>query len=194
MIGARAILSLLVILSSALPVQSRAKGPELPSTTIILSSMTRPDSVMAMIDRLPADAVEGVWKFGGDGATILIVKRPRSLKIAVDYVVVSLGGADRSLHPGTVIGTINRGGERGAYRASFYKQHTGPEGLTGKSEFTLHLDADNAFLRFEPRHSQWRFYLPALLPGIAGRMVHQGYMDRSCDGCHRLYHEPLTPV
>lgn len=171
-----------------------AKNPELPPEEMVVSELANVDSLVAVIDRGALDAIEGVWKFGGDGAVVAIVRRPPTVRLSVDYVIVSIGGANRSLRPGTIVGTANRGGERGSYSASFYGSHSSRHKLKGKKSFTLVLDNDGAYLRFVPRHGLLRFYLPSLLPGIAGRLVHPGYIDRPADGCHRLYPGPEMPV
>lgn len=157
--------------------------------------MSTVDSIYAAIDRLPLEQIEGIWQFGGQGSVIAIVRPPTGFPGQCDYIAVAVSGTNRSLRPGTVIGVINRGGERHSYSATFYASHTpGHRNLSGRRQFTLRLADDLSHLRFIPRHNKLRLYLPALLPGIAGRIVRQGYIDRSVDGCSKVYPEPLIPV
>lgn len=179
----------------ALAITAGAASPKLPGRQTVIDGYSNPDSVMATLASMPLDVIEGMWLFSSSGARIAIVKTPRDAALSADYVAVTIDGADRSLRPGTVVGLINRGGERGTYLATFYREHhLSGIGLTGSRKFTLHLADDRAFLRFVPVHAPLRVNLPSLLPGIAGRVVRRGYANRPADGCMRVFPEPLKPV
>lgn len=174
---------------------SYAGSPKLPATPVRLDGYHNVDSVVARMATMPLDVIEGLWQFSGNGSRVVIVKVTREMNVKANYAVVIIDGADRTLRPGTVIGLINRGGERGTYIATFYKEHnlTTP-GLSGRRVFTLNLASDRAFMRFIPQNPKLRIYLPSLLPGIAGRVIRKGYENRPADGCIRLFPEPLKPV
>lgn len=174
---------------------SVAGSPKLPGAPIRLSGYHNVDSVVSRLGTMPLDVIEGLWQFSADGARVVIVKTTREMDVRADYAVVAVDGADRTLRPGTVVGLINRGGERGTYHASFYKEHNlSSPGLTGRREFTLNLASDRAFIRFVPRNPKFRIYLPSLLPGIAGRVIRKGYQNRPSEGCMRIFPEPLKPI
>lgn len=61
-----------------------------------------PDSLRRELDRPGLTPQEGVWRFAGDGAVMVVTRGD-----AGDFRVIVLDSPDTRLAPGTVIGTVN---------------------------------------------------------------------------------------
>lgn len=165
------------------------------------SGATRPqfaagrDSVEAVLGRMPLDALEGMWQFPSGGATVAIVTAPDS-EPGQRMEMIIVEAPDRSLRPGTIVGAIDRGGERNVYRATLMTDLS-DRGLLPASprQFVLTLDKDGAFLKIEPRRKNYRLNLWRLLPMMFSRLVSTRFQGRQeIDGCTRVFPEPDPPI
>lgn len=70
-----------------------------------------------IIDNTGHDVVCGLWKIGGDGATIAVL--PQQGKMST-FDIVLIESPDMSVIPGEVIGELSSTGRPGVYDSSFY--------------------------------------------------------------------------
>ena len=188
-----------ILLASAGVETAQARdNMSLPRQSWIVGGYNSPDSVESRLSALPLHDVEGLWCFPASGA-IVAVERTADPAVALagieTYLMVVVRAADRSVRPGTVMGTLRRGASRNAFEAHIYTS-TGRGGvLVSPRTVDVTLVDDNAYLQFKPRKSRWQVNPWALMPYMFRRLVRRNSDSREpAIGCYRLWPESAVPV
>lgn len=158
-------------------------------TAVASTPMTRSEAV-GIIDRRGANPVTGIWKIGGDGATVAILPVAAS---SGRFDIYLLDSPDMSVIPGDKIGSAVSTGETGVFDAEMISS----QGLREKRQrfiMTLGTDGHLSFKSYKKgkKISLWRF-IPYLF-----RVSVKSYDTRpeSVDGAVRIYpaNQPTGPT
>lgn len=139
----------------------------------------------------PLGRIEGIWRFPAGGAVVAI-ERYGDGDTATQFIMTIVSAPDRSLLPGTVIGTITPTSKPDTFKAQLLTSADAPAGApSSPRSFTLTLtDGDS---RLELRHHRkgvklnWWRLLPYMFRGVATPIDET---PRDLDGCIRIFPSP----
>ncbi|MBD5347194.1 MAG: hypothetical protein HDR92_08730 [Bacteroides sp.] len=153
------------------------------------------DQVCSDIAASGPEAVEGVWRLTApDSEGVLLAVERES---PGEYVLTVVEAPDRSLIPGTLVGRVTRGAERGVYDAWMYSSSplSALPGLK-RNNFTLKLSADGNRLVFQKHRSPWAVNLYMSLPYLFVRpsVRKERFVESTPQGAERVFPLPLPPI
>lgn len=139
----------------------------------------------------PLAPIEGLWRLVPDGATIVI---ERSGGSADRFEIVVVKSPDRSVRPGTVMGSIAAGSDADVYDARIFTQRRDGRYFMPRS-FTLTLDDTAGRLEFRKHKSRLRINLWHFVPFLWRHSVRLNANEREyMPGAVRLYPSPAKPL
>lgn len=151
---------------------------------------------MQRIDALGADYIEGIWRMTdvADGAVVAIERESGNGV----YRIVMIDGPDRSVLPGTVIGSVRAAARKGQYQAELaVAKGNNLSKLTGGTrQYTLTLSDDGLRFVLEPHKGRWStgvtLSIPLLLmrPRIGTNRVGRA----TTHGALRIYPRDIQPL
>lgn len=168
----------------ARPLKTAILAAAMTLTSLLTGAAGEPVSIGAarqIIDSRGADPLAGIWRIGGDGATVAFLPTGPSKP---DFDIVILDSPDMSVIPGQTIGHATATGKTGTYDANFVRSQ--PAGKkTVRCIITLGKDGRLSFDYYKQGYSVrlWRL-LPYLFRFSVNR---QDTRPASVDGAVRLY-------
>ncbi len=185
------------LLASAGLISAKTASIDIPRYSEVLPGYT-PEVVEERLAASPLHAVEGLWRFPGEGS-ILAIERPatrRPLGERQDiYLMVAVAPVDRAVRPGTVMGVLAATAKKDVYDCRLYTSST-DDGrlLTSPKKFLLQLADDNRIV-FKPYGKKLKIRWWKLFPYMFRRVFTQeGTIPDDLDGCVRVFPEPLPPI
>lgn len=171
----------------------------LPSTSVVLEGYDI-DSVKTRMKQSPLHAVEGIWQFVGDGATIVIEQFNPDMIAGTQtnfYRIVIVKSPMLSISPGTIMGYMTATAKKGCFDARLYTSGGIHGVLSTPRTFTLTLTDDNrlSFSEYkkEVKVNLWRWLPYVYRVGISIKDTR----PKGLDGCLRIYPpsttQPLNP-
>lgn len=143
------------------------------------------ESARAALDGRQLDAVEGVWQFPDDGATLLIVQAT-----ATTYDIIMLDSPRLDLAPGVKIGSATVAPGEGTYDAHLDNKQVGSGVKKSKAVLTV----KDGILKFKPYSEGWSVSLRRWLPYFRKITVKENHKPDGLTGAQRIYPPTFKPI
>lgn len=151
------------------------------------------DSIKSSMSSRPLMPLEGIWELTADGAVVAIerIEDPRRGRTST-YCLTALSMPDRSITPGTIMGTAAESSDVHKFDAKIYTKSSDGQ-LTSPADFILTLDNDNTRMSMSHYRRGLRVNLWRMVPYMFRYSV--GTRDerpRGLDGMIKVYPRPTS--
>lgn len=163
----------------------------------VASGYSDEDSVVRRLSISPLHRVEGIWRFPGSGATVVIerVTGGASLPDAVTYRMVVLRSENASIRPGTVMGYLEPSADSNKFSGKLFT-HSGEPGVLSRAKrFTLKLVESGSRFTLTAVKSKYSVNLWRLLPYMFRYSVRENRSrGEAPQGCVKVFPVPEIPA
>lgn len=175
-VTARIFLPALMFLSPALTAQGRQD----------IAAEFSLESIKTRFDTTPTDAIEGIWQLTDSGGRIAVIRQDDTT-----FRILVVDSPDRTIFPGTIMGTAHCLAKRGHYDAEIMTS-SGSGRLKSPKRFTLRLN-DDGHLSFIKINKGLRVNLWRVLPYMFRYSVREiNDRQHDLDGAIKIYPRPMS--